>query len=137
MAQNSVWSPWTISDGLLTTLADQWLVGFETKNSPNKKESFVHADRLVKLGFSPAVAYGYVNDLRRRSYAKSIDESARSLRPYISPTQLGVNEIKIPISQEIEKLKQLEKKLKTKLTLPLQRLEILRQTFDKIDAFLL
>lgn len=131
MAQNSIWTPWTISDGLLTALADQWLVSFENG------DGYVHADRLVKLGFSLASAYGFVNDLRRRSFARSKDESARALVPYVIPTHNGINEIKISINPEIERLKQLEKKLKTKLTIELQRLEILRQTFDKIDAFLL
>lgn len=131
MAQNSLWSPWTISDGLLTTLAEQWLVGFENKNG------YVHADRLVKLGFSPASAYGFVNDLIRKSCVESREKDSRSLRPYVTPNHNGINEMKIPINQEIERLKQLEKKLKTKLTMELQRLEILRQTFDKIDAFLL
>lgn len=127
----SIWSPWTISDGLLTALADQWLAGFEIK------DPFVHADRLVRLGFAPSSAYGFVNDLSRRSYVIPKSNIHRPLKPYVSPTHNGINEIKIPINQEVERLKLLEKKLKTKLTLQLQRLEILRQAFDKIDAYLL
>lgn len=131
MTQHSLWSPWTISDGLLTALADQWLVSFENG------DGYVHADRLVKLGFSLVSAYGFVNDLRRNSYARSKDKTSRALGPYVIPTHNGINEFKIPINEEIERLKKLERKLDTKLTIELQRLEILRQTFDKIDAFLL
>lgn len=128
---SAIWSPWTISDGLLTALADQWLAGFEIK------DPFVHADRLVRLGFKPSSAYGFVNDLINRRYATPKSKIHRPLRPYISPTHNGVNEIKIPVNLEMERLKTLEKKLGTKLTIQLQRLEILRQAFDKIDAYLL
>lgn len=131
MAQNSIWTPWTISDGLLTTLADQWLAGFEIN------DSFVHADRLVRLGFKPSSSYCFVNDLVNRRYAIPKSNVHRPLKPYISPTHNGVNEIKISVNQEMERLKTLEKKLGTKLTIQLQRLEILGKAFDKIDAFLL